>query len=96
MEGLDKVKSAMIITTREQEISDALSEAFKRGITHIDAKRYCAGREQTVIYFVVNRFQIARMKDIVSEIDSQVFVTITEVSDMIGSSLKERYEGRCA
>lgn len=86
----------MIITTREQEISDALSKAFKRGITHIDAKRYCAGREHTVIYFVVNRFQIARMKDIVSEIDSQAFVTITEVSDMIGSSLKERYEGRCA
>ena len=86
----------MIITTRGKEISDALSEAFKSGITHIDAKGYCAGREQTVIYFVVNRFQIARMKDIVSEIDSQAFVTITEVSDMMGSSLKERYEGRCA
>ena len=94
VEGFDKAKSAMIITTREQEISDALSEAFGRGITHIDAKGYYAGREQTIIYFVVNRFQIAKMKDIVSEIDSQAFVTITEVSDMMGSSLKEGHSKR--
>lgn len=88
VEGLDKAKSAMIITTCEQEISEALSEAFGRGITHIDSKGYYAGKEQTIIYFVVNRFQIARMKDIVSEIDENAFVTISEVSDMMGSSLK--------
>lgn len=90
VEGFDKAKSAMIITTYEQEISEALSEAFGRGITHIDAKGYYAGKEQTIIYFVVNRFQIARMKDIVSEIDENAFVTISEVSDMMGSSIKNR------
>lgn len=88
VEGFDKAKSAMIITTCEQEISEALSEAFGRGITHIDAKGYYAGKEQTIIYFVVNRFQIAKMKDIVSEIDENAFVTISEVSDMMGSSIK--------
>lgn len=90
VEGFDKAKSAMIITTHEDEISEALSEAFGRGITHIDAKGYYAGREQTIIYFVVNRFQIAKLKDIVSEIDGQAFVTISEVSDVMGSSLKNR------
>lgn len=90
VEGFDKAKSAMIITTHEEEISEALSEAFGRGITHIDAKGYYAGKEQTIIYFVVNRFQIARMKDIVAEIDENAFVTISEVSDVMGSSLKSR------
>lgn len=90
VEGFDKAKSAMIITTHEDEISEALSEAFGRGITHIDAKGYYAGREQTIIYFVVNRFQIAKLKDIVSEIDGQAFVTISEVSDVMGSSVKNR------
>lgn len=88
VEGFDKAKSAMIITTQAEEISEALSEAFGRGITHIDAKGYYAGKEQTIIYFVVNRFQIAKMKNIVAEIDENAFVTISEVSDMMGSSIK--------
>lgn len=88
VEGFDKAKSAMIITTHEIEISEALSEAFGHGITHINAKGYYAGKEQTIIYFVVNRFQIAKMKDIISEIDANAFVTISEVSDVMGSSIK--------
>lgn len=90
VEGFDKAKSAMIITASETEISEALSEAFGHGITHIDAKGYYAGKEQTIIYFVVNRFQIAKMKDIISEIDEHAFVTISEVSDVMGSSIKSR------
>ena len=88
VEGFDKAKSAMIITTKEQEISEALSECFGHGITHIDAKGYYRNTEQTIIYFVVNRFQIARMKAIISEIDQEAFVTISEVSDVMRSSLK--------
>lgn len=90
VEGFDKAKSAMIITTKENEISEALSQAFGRGITHIDAKGYYGGKEQTIIYFVVNRFQIAKMKDIIAEIDENAFVTISEVSDMMGRSLKNQ------
>ena len=89
VDGFDKAKSAMIITTREKEISEELSETFGRGITHIGARGYYAGTEQTVIYFVVNRFQVAKMKDIVASVDPQAFVTISEVSDVMGSSLKK-------
>ncbi len=88
VDGLDKAKSAMIITTKEKEISEELSEAFGHGITHIHSTGYYAGREQTIIYFVVNRFQVAKMKNIVSAIDAKAFVTISEVSDVMGSSLK--------
>ena len=88
VEGFDKAKSAMIITTKEEEISHVLSEAFGHGITHIKSTGYYAGKEQTMIYFVVNRFQIAKLKSIVKKIDKNAFVTITDVSDIMGSSLK--------
>ena len=87
VEGLDKAKSAMIVTSRANEISAALSDAFGRGITQIDARGYYSGREQTIIYFVVNRFQIAKMKNIVTAADPDAFVSITEVSDMLGKSV---------
>lgn len=90
VEGFDKAKSAMIITARKDEISEELSKTFGHGITHIDSRGYFKGEEHTIIYFVVNRFQIAKMKSIVARIDPQAFVTITDVSDIMGSSIKSR------
>lgn len=85
VEGFDKAKSAMIITNKADEVSGALSEAFGHGITHIDAKGYYGGKEQTIIYFVVNRFQITRMKNVIHSIDENAFITISEVSEAMGS-----------
>lgn len=90
-EGLDKAKSAMIVTSRPEEISSALSEAFGTGITHIDARGFYSGRETTIVYFVVNRFQITRLKRIVINIDKNAFITITEVSDVLGRSVKKSH-----
>ena len=89
VEGLDKAKSAMIVTTKADAISDALSDAFGRGITHIGARGYYSGTDQTVIYFVVNRFQIAKMKALVTEADPDAFITISEVSDVLGRSIQK-------
>ena len=89
VEGLDKAKSAMIVTTKADAISDALSDAFGRGITHIGARGFYSGTDQTIIYFVVNRFQIAKMKALVTEADPDAFITISEVSDVLGRSVQK-------
>lgn len=83
VEGIDKAKSAMIITTKHEEINKALSEEFGSGITLIDAKGYYSSKNTYMIYFVVNRFQISKMKKIIKSIDPKAFVTITEVSEVM-------------
>lgn len=88
VDGFDKAKSAMIITEKADEISQALSNAFETGVTQISSKGYYEGKNKTIIYFVVNRFQIGKMKEIVSSIDSSAFVTITEVADIMRKSVK--------
>ena len=88
VEGLDKAKSVMIITEREEEICDALSHNFGYGVTQIHATGYYSQQPRSVIYFVVNRFQIAKLKMIVKAIDPNAFITISETSDVLGSSLK--------
>lgn len=90
VEGFDKAKSVMIVTTKEEEISSALADTFEKGITHIGAKGYYSDTEQTIIYFVVNRFQISKLKNIVKEIDKNAFITISDVSDVLGRSVKKR------
>jgi len=81
--GLDKAKSAMIITNKSDEICDALSAEFGNGITVIGAKGYYSDKDKTLIYFVVNRFQINKVRNIVHEHDPHAYVTITEVSDVL-------------
>ena len=90
VEGLDKAKAAMIITSRGNQVCKALSDEFGSGITMIDVKGYYSNEQKKMIYFVVNRFQIGRLRSIVYENDHQAFISITELSDVFASDLKEK------
>lgn len=90
VEGLDKAKSVTIVTTQEDVICQALSEEFGRGITQIQAKGYFSGADKCMVYFVVNRFQIPKVKRLVTEIDPNAFITVTEISDVMGTSVKQK------
>ena len=84
-EGLDKAKSAMIITNHPDNICKALSNEFGNGITLLGAKGYYSDKDKTMIYFVVNRFQINKVREIVAREDRHAYVTITDVSDVLGN-----------
>jgi uncharacterized membrane-anchored protein YitT (DUF2179 family) len=85
VEGFDRAKSAMIITDKPDEICRELSSAFETGTTKIDAVGGYSNMNKTVVYFVVNRFQVTKMKDIVKEIDPKAYITITEVADVFAN-----------
>lgn len=82
VEGFDRAKSAIIITEHPTEICDALTYHFESGITKLSARGGYSNRKKAMIYFIVNRFQVARMKDIVHEIDPSAYITISEVADV--------------
>ena len=86
VEGFDRSKEIIIVTDKPKEISDALIEAFECGTTKIAATGGYSNADKTIIYFVVNRFQISRMKNLVHEIDPKAFVTISDVADVFKSN----------
>lgn len=81
-EGIDRSKAVMIITDHPEEINAALLEAFSCGTTRIAAIGGYSNSEKTLIYFVVNRFQISRVRSMVRGLDPKAFVTITDVADV--------------
>ncbi|MBQ3100285.1 MAG: YitT family protein [Clostridia bacterium] len=89
VEGLDRSKGVMIITDKPDKVATALMEAFESGTTKIPAKGGYSDKDKTIIYFVVNRFQISRMRQIIHDIDPAAFVTIHEVADVFTSILQE-------
>ena len=87
IEGIDRSKAAIIVTSKREEVCGALSEAFERGMTVMDAKGYYSDTEKTVIYFVVNRFQVGKMREIVHEIDHGAYISISEIADIFASNM---------
>ena len=82
VEGIDRAKCAVIITEKPKDICAALGEAFESGMTRLDAKGGFSNRDKAMIYFVVNRYQIIRMRDIVHSIDPAAYITISEIADV--------------
>lgn len=86
VEGFDRSKEVMIVTEKPEEISQTLTEVFECGTTIIAAKGGFSNSDKSIIYFVVNRFQIAKMRSLIHEIDPKAFVTISEVADVFKSN----------
>ena len=89
VEGVDRAKCAIVVTEKPQEICKALSEAFGSGVTQLEAKGGYSNRDKAMIYFVVNRYQVIRMRDLVHDIDPTAFITISEVADVFRSSIQD-------
>lgn len=86
VDGIDRAKCAIIVTEQPQEICSRLCEIFGSGVTYLDAKGGYSNKKKSMIYFVVNRYQVVRMKELVHEIDPLAYITISEVADVFSSN----------
>lgn len=89
VDGIDREKSAMIVTDKPEDICETLSEEFESGMTKIHAKGGYSDEDKTVVYFVVNRFQVSKMKDIVHRIDPKAYIAISDVADVFSKHDKK-------
>lgn len=87
VEGLDRSKAATIITGKPNEVCRALSLEFECGITTMQAHGFYSNSEKTMVYIVVNRFQVGKMKQIVHDNDPRAYISISEVADVYKSNI---------
>ena len=83
VEGISRSKCAMIVTTKAAEISDELSKNFRSSGTIVNAIGGYSKEEKEIVYFIVNRFQVNRLRTIVYGIDGRAYIALQEVSDII-------------
>lgn len=82
IEGFDRAKCAIIVTDQADDICDALSKEFQTCMTRLAARGGYSGEDKTMIYFILNRFQITTMKNIIRKIDPKAYIMISEVADV--------------
>ena len=87
VEGVDRAKCAMIVSEYPNEICEALSDTLESGVTRVDATGGYSKRLKSIVYFVVNRYQVHRMKERVHEIDSKAYIIMSEVADIFSNNM---------
>ena len=86
-EGLQQVKAALIITEKGTTLSKEIYNRLGRTTTTIKGKGLISG-DKEVLYCVLTRIEIYELRHIVEEMDESAFVTISDVSDIIGNHIK--------
>ncbi|HEX5171444.1 MAG TPA: YitT family protein [Cyclobacteriaceae bacterium] len=93
--GIEEYTSVMIISERSNEIKQAITQTMGRGVTVLQAKGGFGKtghrlKDHDVIYTVITRLELQRLKTEIAKIDEQAFVVETSVNDIKGGMIKKR------
>lgn len=88
LEGGGTVRTAMIVTTEADVISQRVLEELQRGVTFLEGKGAYTGADRPVLYCVVTRAEVATLKAIVHEVDPRAFMVIGVAHEALGEGFR--------
>lgn len=94
LEGLNESKSVTIISDKSEEIGNAIIKKLDVGVTYISGKGGYSGAEKIMIYCVISRLEITKLKELIRSIDKSAFLAIENVHEVEGIRIKEKKEKR--
>ena len=87
-DGYTKAKGITIISSKSEEIKERIMNETGRGTTIIKGEGGFTGNEIDLLFCVVSKFEVTKVKTIVKETDSFAFLTISDVSEVLGEGFK--------
>jgi len=90
-EGLEQGKAVLIITNQSAKVAGEIYNRLGRTVTSFEGKGLING-ETMILYSVVTRLELNEIRNIVAAADVQAFVTVIDVSEIIGNHVKKRPE----
>ncbi|MBE6994888.1 MAG: YitT family protein [Ruminococcaceae bacterium] len=86
--GSDVQKEAMIITSKPDEISQAVLSELRHGVTAIEGKGMYTGQERTILLVVIRRHETNQLKKLILNIDEGAFMMLSDTSEVLGRGFK--------
>ncbi|PFA70050.1 hypothetical protein CN378_01730 [Bacillus sp. AFS015802] len=83
-EGAYSARGAMIISESHEEIAAVINEKMDRGVTVLRGHGSFTKQDREVLYCVVGKNEIVRLKNIITSVDPHAFVSVTVVHDVLG------------
>lgn len=88
LEGADYNKALLIISKKHQLIKNKLIEDLQRGGTYLKGEGMYTGDEKQIIYTIVSRREVAVLKEYISNIDPDAFITVMETKEILGEGFQ--------
>lgn len=88
--GLNYAKAVYIISDKWEEVQQALLQQVKRGVTVLNGRGAYSGQEKNVLFCVVQHAQVSHVKRVVSEIDSNAFIVLSDAKEVLGEGFRQK------
>lgn len=86
--GFDYSNMAIIISDRYEEIGKAINSRLDRGVTVLEGRGFYTGHEKNVLLSAMKKRQAAELKALVSEIDPDAFIILSDAHQVLGDGFK--------
>lgn len=90
LEGLNESKSVTIISDQSQEIGRNIIKKLGIGITYIEGRGGFTGAEKKIIYCIISRLELTKLKELVNSIDPSAFLAVENVHEVDGARFNEK------
>lgn len=87
-QGLNDTKAAIIVSDKYEELSETINNRLGRTVTRLHGQGGFFANEKDIIYVVIIRLEISKLKDIIYEIDPNAFTTIMDAQEVRGGNFK--------
>ena len=88
VEGIDFAKAAYIISEKKEEIAKYILDDMKRGVTELSGFSPYTDKERNMMFCIIKKHEINKLKTIIKEIDPNAFVILSDVREVLGEGFK--------
>ena len=93
LEGPKRAKTMMIITSKGEEIRDFIINDMGRGATMIPGKGLFSGEERNIIYVVLGRREMIRLREQIANVDPAAFINVIDSAEILGEGFQSLKDG---
>lgn len=90
LEGLNESKSVTIISEKSEDLGTNIMQKLDIGITYLKGRGGYTGLEKDIIYCVVSRLEMAKLKELIKSVDPMAFIAVESVHEVEGVRIKEK------
>jgi uncharacterized membrane-anchored protein YitT (DUF2179 family) len=89
LHGIEQYTAMVIVSEQSEQIRQAIIRDLARGVTLYKGRRGWTDAEQDILFCVVTRLEIGRVRSLVAEYDPAAFVVVYPLSDVHGGVIKK-------
>ncbi len=88
-EGTDFARAFTIVTKQPDEVSQRIMTEIGRGVTRIGGQGAYTGQSRPLLYVVVLRSEVTRVKSLIYSVDPEAFVSVASVHEVVGEGFRK-------